>query len=321
MTAQLMTPPEQTDSGSVQAPSHVVMVRPHRFAVNPATAGDNAFQKDAGLEGADAARGAYDDATRLAEALRQEGVAVSLFEDVSAETPDSVFPNNWFTTHPDGRLVLCPMYAPNRRQERREDVVEHLREKFQVTQVLDWTTAEDHGQFLEGTGAVVIDHDQHVAYGCRSERLTAGLFTRFCREFGLTPVLFDALDSCGRAVYHTNVMMSVGETLAVVGSDLIPDPVERETVLGMLRASGRAVVELSEDQVRAFAANVLQVRGGLGPVLAMSTTADAALRADQREVIGAHSRILAVDVSTVEASGGSVRCMLAGIHLPLRTRL
>lgn len=315
MTAQLMTPPEQTDSSAVQAPSHVVMVRPHRFSVNAATAGDNAFQKAAGVEDTDAARGAYDDATRLADALRQEGVSVSLFEDVSAESPDSVFPNNWFTTHPDGRMVLCPMYAPNRRQERRDDVVEHLRENFRVTQVLDWTAAEDYGQFLEGTGAVVIDHEQQVAYGCRSERLTAGLFTRFCREFGLQPVLFDAVDSSGQAVYHTNVMMSVGQSLAVVGSDLIRDPAEREKVLSLLRASGRTVVELSEEQVRAFAANVLQVRGDLGPVLAMSTTAEAALRADQREAIRAHSRILAVDVSTVEASGGSVRCMLAGVHL------
>lgn len=316
MSAQLMTPPEQTASGSVQAPSHVVMVRPHRFSVNASTAGDNAFQQPGVPDGARAARGAYDDTTRLAEALRDEGVAVSLYEDTSAETPDSVFPNNWFTTHPDGRILLCPMYAPNRRRERRHDVIEQLQQNCGATEVLDWTAAEDYGQFLEGTGAVVIDHEQQVAYGCRSQRLTAGLFTRFCREFGLTPVLFDALDSSGRSVYHTNVMMSVGETVAVVGSSLIPDPVERENVLERLRASGRLVVELTEDQIRAFAANVMQLRGDHGPVVAMSTTAEAALRADQREAILSRSRILSVDVSTVEASGGSVRCMLAGIHLP-----
>ena len=187
MSAQLMTPPEQTASGSVQAPSHVVMVRPHRFSVNASTAGDNAFQQPGVPDGARAARGAYDDTTRLAEALRDEGVAVSLYEDTSAETPDSVFPNNWFTTHPDGRILLCPMYAPNRRRERRHDVIEQLQQNCGATEVLDWTAAEDYGQFLEGTGAVVIDHEQQVAYGCRSQRLTAGLFTRFCREFWTYP--------------------------------------------------------------------------------------------------------------------------------------
>ena len=311
-----MMPPEQTGSRPIQAPSHVVMVRPHRFTVNAATAADNAFQQSDSIDDAGAAHGAYGDVTRLAEALRQEGVTVSLFEDASGESPDSVFPNNWFTTHPDGRIVLCPMYAPNRRNERREDVIDQLRNDFAVTEVLDWTAAELDGQFLEGTGAVVIDHEQQVAYGCRSERLTADLFTRFCREFGLLPVLFDAVDSSGRAVYHTNVMMSVGETLAVVGADLIPDPVERDQVLGLLRASGRTVVELTEEQVRAFAGNVMQLRGAHGPVVVMSTTAAAALHADQLRAIRAHSRILSVDLSMVEASGGSVRCMLAGIHLP-----
>src|SRR5699024_3909896 len=226
------------------------------------------------------------------------------------------FPNNWFTTHQDGRLVLCPMYAPNRRGERRGDVIERLRQDFEVTQVLDWSAAEERGQFLEGTGAMVIDHVQQVAYGCRSERLTEELFTQFCAEFGLRPVVFDDVDSAGRPIYHTNVMMSVGETLAVIGSSLIRDPIERELVLDLLRVSGRTVVELTEEQISSFAGNVLQLRGSYGPVLAMSTTAEASLSTDQLEAIRAHSRGLAVDVSTVEASGGSVRCMLAGVHLP-----
>lgn len=312
------------------------MVRPHRFTVNALTAADNAFQRPPGhltagpsaaphsaaahpAGGGDAmARGAYDDVTRLSEALRRAGVAVSLFEDETGASPDSVFCNNWFTTHPDGRVLLCPMYPANRRHERRDDVVEHLREQFRVTEVLDWTAAEDHGQFLEGTGSVVIDHADGVAYGCRSHRLTDELFTRFSAEFGLYPMLFDAVDASGRPIYHTNVMMSVGQRLALIGSDLVPEPGQRRELLGMLRSSGRVVVELDPNQIRSFAGNVLELRGSQGPVLAMSTTALASLRQYQREAIAAHCRIVAVDVSTVEAAGGSVRCMLAGIHLPTR---
>ena len=293
------------------------MVRPHRFCVNQATAADNAFQHPRTTDD-DAAQRAYADATRLADALRAAGVGVSLFEDETGLSPDSVFPNNWFTTHHDGRVVLCPMYAVNRRAERRDDVVAHLRDQFTVTQVLDWSAAEDYGQFLEGTGSVVIDHIHRVAYGCRSQRLSSSLFSRFCREFGLRPVLFDAVDSAGRPVYHTNVMMSVGESVAVIGSGMIRDQAQREEVLGLLRASGRSVVELDEDQVRSFAGNVLQLTGDSGLVMVMSKTAEASLSEDQIAAVKAGGRLLAVDVGTVEASGGSVRCMLAGIHLARR---
>lgn len=319
MTDQLMADPRTfTPAQPPQAPAHVVMVRPHRFSVNPATAGDNAFQRPHPEDDDAAADRAYREASNLAAALREAGIAVSLFEDEAGLSPDSVFPNNWFTTHPDGRVLLCPMFVENRRPERREDVIEHLRDQFSVTEVLDWSGAEDYGQFLEGTGSVVIDHVQQVAYGCRSHRLTSGLFTRFCREFGLHPVLFDAVDHAGRPIYHTNVMMSVGQTIALLGSTLIPDPVQREEVRGLLRASGRTVVELDEEQVSSFAGNALQLHGDAGPVLAISTTAEASLRGDQLETIRSHCRIVAVDVSTVEASGGSVRCMLAGVHLPVR---
>lgn len=306
--------PTAADS-PLQAPAHVVMVRPHRFTVNPETAADNAFQRPAAPQDR-AAPQAYAEVTRVAEALEANGVGVSLFDDEVGLSPDSVFPNNWFLTDHHGRVLLCPMFAVNRRHERRADVVAHLHRNFTVTQVLDWSAAEDYGQFLEGTGAVVIDHVLRVAYGCRSHRLSAGLFTRFCREFDLRPVLFDAADSTGRAIYHTNVMMSVGESVALVASGLITDPKQRAEVLGLLEASGRTVVELDETQVRSFAGNVLQLTGDRGLVMAMSTTAEASLRKNQIELITAAGPIVAADVSTVEASGGSVRCMLAGIHLP-----
>lgn len=303
---------------SVQTPSHVVMVRPHRFSVNPDTAADNAFQRGLPLTAVQAARRAYAESTQLAEALTQEGVGVSLVDDEQGLSPDSVFPNNWFTTHADGRVVLCPMFAPNRRHERRRDILELLGLRFEISEVVDLSDAELRGEFLEGTGSVVIDHRNRLAYGGRSHRLTPGLFHRYCAEIGLEPVLFDAVDSLGKPIYHTNVMMSVGQTVSMIASELIPEEAERDRVLTRLRASGTTLVELTEQQVRHFAGNVLQLSGRWGPVLVMSTTAYGALRADQVEAIRRSSRILTADVSTIEASGGSVRCMLAGIHLPVR---
>lgn len=298
-----------------QAPAHVVMVRPHRFTVNPATAADNAYQRPS-AGGVDPASSAYQESTRLAEALTEAGVGVSLFDDEEGLSPDSVFPNNWFTTHPGGQVVLSSMYAPNRRQERRDDVVEHLRDEFQVSEVIDLSAAEQANQFLEGTGAVVIDHTAGAAYGCRSHRLSEELFTHYCDLLGLEPVLFDAVDAGGKPVFHTNIMLSVGETVVLIGSELIRDPAQRAAVLQRLRESGRTVVELTETQIRGFAGNALQLTGENGPVLAMSATARAALRPDQVEEISRRSQILSADVSTIESSGGSVRCMLAGIHLP-----
>lgn len=308
----LRPPPERA-----QAPAHVAMVRPHRFTVNLATAADNAYQR-AAAGTPDAARLAYEQSSRLAEVLAEAGIEVSLFEDETGLSPDSVFPNNWFTTHPDGQVVLCPMYAHNRRQERRGDVVERLRAAFQVSQVIDLSAAEEAGQFLEGTGAVVIDHAGGLAYGCRSHRLSQELFGHYCRLLGLEPVLFDAVDAAGKPVFHTNIMLSVGESVVLIGSELIRDPAQRAAVLDTLRVAGRTVVELTEAQVRGFAGNALQLTGDDGPVLAMSTTARAALRPDQVEAISRSSKILSTDVSTIEVSGGSVRCMLAGIHLPPR---
>lgn len=315
MSPQLLAPPSVAP---LQAPSHVVMVRPHHFSVNPDTAADNAFQRRLGLNGTQAARRAYAESTQLADALVAEGIGVSLVEDETGLSPDSVFPNNWFTTHPGGRVVLCPMFAPNRRYERRPDVVELLSLRFEVSDVLDLSEAENQGEFLEGTGSVVIDHRNKLAYGCRSHRLTPGLFERYCAALGLQPVLFDAVDSSGTPIYHTNVMMSVGETVSVIGSGLVPDRGDRDRMLTLLRASSDIVIELTETQVKHFAGNVLQLTGAAGPVLVMSTTAYGALRPAQIAAIRRVSRILTVDVSTIEASGGSVRCMLAGVHLPPR---
>lgn len=303
---------------SGQAPSHVVLVRPHRFRPNPQTAADNAFQHEPTRSPAEVAARATAEVDALASALRTAGVEVEVFEDRGAMTPDSVFPNNWLSTHADGTVVLYPMFAANRRAERREDVIAHLQKRFVVRRVLDLSGHEREERHLEGTGAMVLDHLAGIAYACRSRRLDPGLFEMACAELGYRPMLFEASDADGVPVYHTNVLMSVGTEIALVGSGMIRDPGRRSQVLASLRGSGREVVELSEAQVRGFAGNCLEVLGDRGRVLAMSARAAARLTPAQRRRIERSCPILAVSVPTIEAAGGSVRCMIAGVHLPPR---
>lgn len=299
----------------LQAPGSVVLVRPHRFAPNPATAQDNGFQRQATRPAPNIATRAREEVDALAVTLRDAGISTEIFDDEGSATPDSVFPNNWFSTHPDGTVVLYPMYAPNRRRERREDVIDYLAARFRVDRLLDYTEAEGRGAFLEGTGVMVLDHVHRLAYACRSKRLAPSLLEQFCRDTGYTPVLFDATDNTGMPVYHTNVMMSVGSRIALIGSSMIRDLGQRERVLAMLRDSGRTVVELSEQQIGRFAGNCLELSGGQGQHLLLSATAAGSLTVDQRQVLQEHVNLLRADVSTIELAGGSVRCMIAGNHL------
>ena len=310
---------------SVQAAPRVVLVRPHHFTPNPLTAADNAFQSVPAEDSGTVAERARDEVTGLAEALRSAGVEVSVFDDLTTVTPDSVFPNNWFSTHPDGTVALFPMYAANRRGERRADIIDALKRDFVVRRVIDYSSAEYDERFLEGTGAMVLDHDARLAYACRSNRLSPELFADFCTDHGYEPVLFDAVDERGVPVYHTNVLMSVGADVALIGSEMITDPAQRDLVLSRLRDSGKTVVELTAEQVHRFAGNCLELTtlasgAGQSRVLAMSTSAADSLRPDQKAVIERYCRILAVAIPTIEGAGGSVRCMIAGNHLRPRTR-
>lgn len=195
---------------SIQAPAAVVMVRPHRFTPNPETAADNAFQQAATEAAARTAQAAYDEVTAAAERLEAEGVRVHLFDDTGErDTPDSVFPNNWFSTHPGGHVALYPMYSPSRRRERRADVIEMLKASYRVQDVIDYTGLEPDGLFLEGTGAMVFDHMARIAYVARSNRADPVLLERFCTHFNFEPMVFDTADEAGRPVYHTNVLMTV----------------------------------------------------------------------------------------------------------------
>ena len=304
---------------SVQSPSAVVLIRPHHFGPNPATAVDNAFQStDPTRDAASIARDAYAESTRLAEALEAAGVQVHLFEDTESVRPDSVFPNNWFSTHPGGRIAVYPMYSPNRRTERRADIIELLKERFRVQDIIDFSGLEQDGLFLEGTGAMVLDHTNRVAYAASSHRADPLALERFCATFGYEPMMFFANDPSGIPVYHTNVMMCIATEFVLVGLSLIYDQRRRQEVAERLTEPGRELIELSADQVADFAGNAIELRSAEGRILVMSARAAASLSADQRAVIERSCRVLAVDIPTIELAGGSVRCMIAGILLDRR---
>ncbi len=308
---------------SLQAPTTVLMIRPHHFSVNPQTAEDNVFQTrpvDILRErsAAEIAAAASSECTVLADALVAKGVRVHLFEDESNERPDSVFPNNWFSTHRGGRIVTYPMFTPNRRLERRSDVIELLKEQYRVQDVIDYSGLEHDGLFLEGTGAMVLDHIGRIAYVARSHRADPVILERFCTHNGYEPMVFDACDDGGTPIYHTNVLMCVGTDLALICLDALPDATRRAEVVSRLTETGRTVIDLSHDQLRNFAGNGFELTGSDGRLLAMSERAHRSLTAAQLRTIEASCEIVSVDISTIELAGGSVRCMLAGIHLDRR---
>ena len=301
---------------SPQAPAAVVMVRPHHFTVNTETAADNRFQvagDDAGL-----APLAHAEISRAAAALEAAGVTVHLFEDTGTETPDSVFPNNWFSTHAGGHVAIYPMKAPSRRRERRADVIEMLKSRYRVQEVIDYSGLEPDGLYLEGTGAMVLDHIDRVAYAVRSDRTDPIALERFCTQFNFEPMVFEARDGDGMPIYHTNVLMCVASDFALLGLDMMTEPARRQEIVGRLEQSGRRVIGLSNAQIARFAGNALELQGRERRLLALSTTARDALDAEQIAAIEETATLLPLDIPTIERAGGSVRCTLAGVHLTAR---
>lgn len=315
-----MTSNLNTKMKSIQAPAAVVMIRPHHFHPNPETAADNAFQcTDTTASAQTIADVARDEVTAAAAALEAAGVRVHVFDDFGEhETPDSVFPNNWFSTHAGGHVAIYPMYSPNRRRERRIDVIDMLKAQYRVQDVIDYSGLEVDELFLEGTGAMVLDHLDRVAYTARSNRANAVALERFCTHFNFEPMAFSSADSEGCAIYHTNVLMCIATEFALIGLDMITDPVRRSEIRARLQATGREVIDLSEQQINDFAGNAIELSTDSGRVLAMSARAAASLRPEQRQIIERSARILPLSVPTIEMAGGSVRCMLAGIHLTRR---
>ena len=301
---------------SAQAPSAVVMIRPRHFTPNAETAEDNAFQRPLGnLDGETVAKRAYDEMSAAADELQRLGVRVHIFEDTTTETPDSVFPNNWFSTHPGGHVAVYPMFAPSRRLERRADIIDMLKHDYRVQDVIDYSGLEVDGLFLEGTGAMVLDHIDRVAYVAQSNRADPVALERFCTHFNYEPMAFDARDENGTPVYHTNVLMCVATDFAMIGLDYMTDAARRDEIVSRLEASGRDVIPLTNEQIASFAGNALELQGTDGRVLALSTTAHGSLTPAQIESIEKSVSLAPLDVPTIEMSGGSVRCMLAGVHL------
>lgn len=291
------------------------MVRPHHFTPNPHTRADNAYQSVPVAEPEQLAREAYDEVTRMSEAIAAAGVTVHLYDDAGTATPDSVFPNNWFSTEASGDVAVYPMYAPSRRGERRADILDDLTRQYRVTRVRDYSGMEAQGQFLEGTGSMVLDHRARRAYACRSNRMSEPLMRRFCAEFGYHAIVFDGLGPDGLPVYHTNVLMSVGARTALVGLSALPHEADRVALRTSLEETGREVVELTPQQVADFAGNAFELGGADGNVLVMSARGVASLTAAQRSAIERHTPLLPVDIPTIEHAGGSARCMLAGVYL------
>ncbi len=305
-----------------QLASTVLMIRPARFESNPLTAASNRFQAQSSSSPEQQQAAALHEFDGLVAVLREAGIEVIVVEDTQEpHTPDAIFPNNWITTHADGRVVLYPMEAENRRTERRHDIVEDLATRFgrQVTEVIDLSGHEDDGHFLEGTGSMVLDRANRIAYACVSTRTHLDPLGDFAQRLDYDVVAFDAVDSGGIPIYHTNVLMSIGERLAVICGEAIPRDDQREAVLARLRETGHEIVLLTYAQLDAFAGNMLELQNANGErVLAMSQQAYDSLDEEQRTVLAANGRIVSASIDTIESSaGGSVRCMLAEVHLPL----
>jgi hypothetical protein len=303
-----------------QSTDSVLMIRPGRFYPNPETAADNAFQHDAN-RGSDAlglvARKEFDAAVQT---LHTAEVNVHVFEDTAEpEKPDAVFPNNWMSTHHDGRIAFFPMYSRLRRRERRQDIVEELRKHYRVTQVIDYSVFEDEGCYLEGTGSLVFDHLNKIAYVSLSNRSNPKVIQRFADDFSYEPVTFTSIGSNGQPIYHTNVMMCIGTDFAMVGLDMIPNKVERQEVRARLEKTGKEIVELSADQMANFAGNAIELQNKSGEkLLVLSSRAARALTEEQRKTLTRYARLLPLELPTIELGGGSARCMIATIHLPPR---
>ena len=301
-----------------QSTNSVLMIRPSRFYPNPETAADNAFQRNADRDSNALTLMARKEFDAAVQTLRAAGINVHVFEDTTEpEKPDAVFPNNWISTHHDGRMALFPMYSVLRRRERRQDIVEELRKHYRVTDVIDYSTFEDEGCCLEGTGSLVFDHVNKIAYVSLSNRSNPKVIQRFAEDFSYEPVIFTSIDSDGQPIYHTNVMMCIGTAFAMVGLEMIPNKAERQKVRVRLEKTGKEIVELTADQIANFAGNAIELHDKHGEkLLVLSTRAAQALTEEQRETLTRYARFVPLELPTIELGGGSARCMIATIHLP-----
>tara|TARA_X000000368_G_scaffold147641_1_gene116451 strand:+ start:690 stop:1619 length:930 start_codon:yes stop_codon:yes gene_type:complete len=305
-----------------QSTNSILMIRPNNFGYNEETALDNHYQNQGSLE-MNSNENAQKEFDNMVFNLRQNGISVYVFQDDDINyTPDSIFPNNWISFHENGDIGLYPMYAENRRLERRPEVIKFLEDEgFNIDNIVDYSSAESENKFLEGTGSMILDRENRIAYCSISKRSNEDLFIEFCEDFEFTPVLFNSYQSVGDKrlpIYHTNVMMCVATNYVVICLDSIDDKKQRKNVANFINESGKKLIEISENQVESFAGNMLELLNDKGDsILVMSKSAENSLSEIQKNSIKKYSKIISSNINTIEVcGGGSARCMMAEIFLP-----
>ena len=304
---------------NAQSTNHILMIRPVNFGFNEETAGSNAFQNpDAEKHGVqELALAEFDGMVSM---LREKGIDVTVIEDTPEPyTPDSIFPNNWVSFHANGDVFLYPMQAENRRLERREDIINQLEDSFKVHRIEDLSRFELEGKYLEGTGSMVLDRKNKIAYACISPRTDREILALFCRLAGYKEVSFSAYDEHGQPIYHTNVLMCVGGDFAVICLDSITDHIEKNEVTTVLKLTYKEIITISQEQMNHFAGNMLEVKNNAGETLiVMSQSAFDVLNSVQKSALGKYGKLVYANINTIETNGGgSARCMMAEVHLPV----
>lgn len=296
------------------------MIRPVSFGFNEQTAESNAFQVVPSVKQLNVQEKALTEFDAFAEMLKQNGVDVTVVDDtINPHTPDSIFPNNWVSFHDDGTVYLYPMQAENRRAERRQDIPAMLQKTFRINTITDLSRFEQQNKFLEGTGSMVLDRDNKIAYACISPRTNVEVLNEFARLSGFGIISFTAADQHKKAIYHTNVMMCMGDRFCVVCLDAIPDPKEEQQVIQSLESTKKEIIEISPRQMNEFAGNMLQLKNQSGEaLLVMSQRAWNALHPDQKSRLETFAKPVFAPLDVIETNGGgSARCMIAEIHLPM----
>lgn len=303
----------------MQTTSHILMIRPSHFDFNNETAVNNSFQINSGDRSVP--EKALQEFDQFVSTLKKHDIDVTVVQDTAEPyTPDSIFPNNWISFHSDGTICLYPMFAENRRKERKPTVLVQIASKFELTNKVDFTEQEDRNRFLEGTGSMVLDREHKIAYACISIRTDENVLQQFCDEMGYTPIVFEAVDQTGYPIYHTNVMMCVADQFAVICLESIRSEVEKENVLQTLLGTGKTIISITIEQMNHFAGNMLQIENVKGKkYLVMSTQAFKSLSENQIKQINVFNEIIHSDISTIEKNGGgSARCMIAEVFLPIK---
>lgn len=298
--------------------STILMVRPAAFGFNEETAANNYFQSNPGIDKEQLQQKALTEFDSMVQTLRSHGITVLVIEDSKEPPkPDAIFPNNWLSTSPGGVLSVFPMYAPSRRIEKRDEILDQLAKEFVIREVQDWGEYEAEGRFLEGTGSMVIDHDNKMIYACVSERTSLPVLEKYAAANNFQAIVFLATDKNGRPVYHTNVMMALGEGFCVLCEEAIEEEWELIAVRQLLESTGHSIIAITRDQMHQFAGNMLQVKNNEGEkYLVMSRSAFNSLRKEQKQMLEAYSTLLPIAVPTIEeVEGGSVRCMMAEMFL------